>query len=221
MRVAAESQGHTLGEEIANTLTHALGVMFAVAAFAVLIGAASADAGGTPLHLAALATYGTTLVLLYCASTLYHIAWGVRIKRVLKVVDHSAIFLLIAGTYTPLCLIAISGPVGVWLCLAVWVLAAAGVTFKLVHRSHGRRVVVAISLVMGWLGVVALIDVWASLPTAGFVWLGVGGVIYTAGVVFYVWDRMPFNHAVWHLFVLAGSACHFMAIWLTARPGLV
>jgi hemolysin III len=220
MREAAASQGHSLGEEIANTVTHALGTVLALVGLGVLLAMAAGD-GGSPLHLAALGIYGATLVLLYLASTLYHVAWDVRAKRALKVFDHSAIFLLIAGTYTPLSLISISGFWGTALCVTVWLLAVGGVAFKLLHKTHTRRAIIPLYLIMGWLGIVALIDIWSSLPMGGLTWLAIGGLLYTGGVVFYVWDRLPYNHAVWHLFVLAGSGCHFAAVWMLARPGIV
>ncbi|MEE8270653.1 MAG: hemolysin III family protein [Alphaproteobacteria bacterium] len=210
-------QDQSVGEEIANAVTHGLGALLAVAGLVVLVVFASLR--GTALDIVSLAIYGSTLVLLYSASTLYHAVRGPRTKAILNILDHAAIFLLIAGTYTPFTLVSIGGVVGWTLFVIVWTLAVAGVLFKVFHRTHGDRVSLPLYLAMGWLMIVATGELWGSVGAGGTLWLLVGGLAYTTGTVFYLWERMPFNHTVWHLFVLAGSACHFTAVTLYVLPG--
>lgn len=200
----------SLGEEIANAATHGVGAGLAIAGLTLLVVLATLN--GTAIHIVSLAIYGSTLVLLYLASTIYHAIQHSRAKAVLNVLDHAAIFLLIAGTYTPFTLVAMGGAVGWTLFIVVWTLAVAGVLFKVFHRHHGDRVSVILYLAMGWLIIVAIGEIWASVGFGGFLWLLIGGLSYSLGVIFFVWERMPYNHTVWHLFVMAGSACHFVAV---------
>ncbi|MGP1394545.1 MAG: PAQR family membrane homeostasis protein TrhA [Inquilinaceae bacterium] len=206
----------SVAEQLANALTHGIGAALSLAGLVVLVVLATLN--GTALHIAALSLYGGTLVLLYSVSTLYHSVRGQRARTVLGVLDHMAIFLLIAGSYTPFALISMGGPWGWGLFGAIWTLAVAGVVFKLLHRNHGRRVLVSLYLAMGWIILIAAGQLWSAVGPGGIAWLMLGGAAYTTGILFYVWDRMPFNHAVWHVFVMAGSACHFVAVSLYALP---
>jgi hemolysin III len=197
-------------EEIANSVTHGIGLVLSVAGFAVLL--VLAILRGTAWHIVACSIYGASLICLYAASTLYHAALSARLKRGLKIFDHSAIYLLIAGTYTPFLLLNLRGPWGWSLFGVVWGLAFAGVLLKLWFVGHFGRVSTGAYVAMGWLVIVAAKPVIAHVPSATLVWLVAGGLLYSAGVVFYAWKRLPYNHAVWHLFVLAGSTCHYFAV---------
>jgi hemolysin III len=157
--------------------------------------------------------YGTTLVSLYAASTLYHAFRKPEIKRILRVLDHCAIYLLIAGTYTPFVLVGIGGGWGWTLFGTIWTMAAAGIAFKVFFTGRFAVLSTATYVCMGWLGVIAFKPLIESLTAGALVWLVFGGVLYTAGTLFYH-RRMPYSHALWHLFVLAGSVCHFVAISL-------
>jgi hemolysin III len=212
-------------EELANALTHGLGVVLSVAALWLLVAAAQAPSVGAPSaaggtgRLLALSVYGLTLVLLYLASTLYHAARCRARKRALLLCDHAAIFLLIAGTYTPYALIALGDAWGWALFALIWTAALAGIAFKLVRRDRRERVSLALYLAMGWVGVVALWPLTERLPADGILLLALGGLAYTGGVAFYLWERLPYGHAVWHVFVMAGSACHFLSIYYYVAPG--
>jgi hemolysin III len=209
----------SLLEEIANAVTHGLGAVAAAIGLGVLI-VLAAFRGGVN-EMVALVVFGTSMVLLYLASTLYHSASHPRLKAFFHRCDHACIFLLIAGTYTPFSLLVLGGSTGLWLCVAIWSLAIAGALFKVfAHPHRHRRLSVGMYLALGWVGIFALQPIIASMETGGVVLLAAGGLAYTLGVPFYLWRNLPFNHAVWHLFVLAGSACHFAAIAGYALPGV-
>ncbi len=207
---------YSRGEEIAHCATHGVGLLLSLVGLATLIAAASNHADS--LLLAACGVFGFSLILLYLASTLYHSISSPRAKRVLRVLDHSAIFLLIAGTYTPFTLVSLRGPWGYGLFGAVWGMAVAGILFKAFATGRLRRLSVVFYLAMGWCVLVALRPLMAALAPAGVRLLFLGGIAYTAGVVFYAWQRLPYHHAVWHLFVLAGSVLHFLAVLLYVIP---
>jgi hemolysin III len=194
--------------ELANTLTHGAGAVASLAGAALLISLAALR--GDVWSIVGSAVFGTTLVLLYTASTLYHAAERPTIKARLKIFDHSAIYLLIAGTYTPFMLGALRGGWGWSLFGVAWTLAAAGVVFKLFFTGRFNRLSTAIYIAMGWMVVVAIGPMVQRLPLPVLAWLVAGGLAYTAGTAFYHGHRR-YSHAVWHLFVLAGSACHFVA----------
>ena len=200
---------YTPREEAANVATHAAGLVASILGMGALIylGIARHEM----LHVASAGVYGATLVALYAASTLYHAFKKPSIKRVLRILDHCAIYLLIAGTYTPFVLVGLGGGWGWTLCGVVWTLAAAGIVFKVLATGRFAVVSTAFYVAMGWLGVVAFKPLIDALPTAAIVWLVAGGVFYTAGTFFYH-RRVAYSHAIWHLFVLSGSACHFVAI---------
>ena len=201
--------------ELANALTHGAGVLAAVAGGAVLIVLAALY--GDAWKVVGSAVFSATLVLLYTASTLYHAARRPEVKERLKVFDHCAIYLLIAGTYTPFTLVGLRGGWGWSLFGVVWGLAVAGVVFKLFFTGRFPRVSTAIYIAMGWMVVVAAGPMLDRLPAAALAWLVAGGLAYTAGTAFYH-NRRPYAHAVWHLFVLAGSVCHFAAVLTQVLP---
>jgi hemolysin III len=210
------SSGYTFGEEIANALTHGVGVGLAVAALAVLV--TFAGLYGDAWRVVGFAIYGATLILLYLASTMYHAFTSPRAKRVFKALDHAAIFLLIAGTYTPFTLVTLRGPWGWTLFGLIWGFALAGITFETLFLGRYMKLVVGFYIAMGWLVVIAIKPLVDSLPLGGLLWVSGGGLAYTGGVAFYAWKSLPFSHAVWHLFVLAGSTCHFFAMWFYVLP---
>jgi len=197
-------------EELASALTHGVGAIAALAAGSVLITLAALWGDGW--QLGAAIVFGTCLLLLYLASTLYHSFQQPAIKGRLKVFDHCAIYLLIAGTYTPFTLIALRGPWGWGLFAAIWALALAGVVFKLFFTGRFKRLSTLVYVAMGWLVLVAIKPVLAALDAWTFGWLMAGGVFYTLGTVFYHRESIPYSHAIWHLFCIAGSVCHYVAV---------
>ena len=197
-------------EEAANTLTHGMGVLLALAGLAAL--GVSASRYGTARAVVGGVVFGVTLVALYSASTLYHAVAQPRAKAVLRALDHSAIFLLIAGTYTPFTLVSLRGPWGWSLFGVVWGLAVAGIALRLALGRRPAALFVALYLAMGWCIVVAAKPLLAAVPPGGIALLAAGGLAYSSGVAFYVWRRLPYHHAIWHSFVLAGSAFHYAAV---------
>jgi hemolysin III len=197
-------------EELVNALTHGLGAIAALAGSAVLITLAAVYGDGW--QLAGAIVFGICLLLLYVASTLYHAIQRPMAKARLKVVDHCAIYLLIAGTYTPFTLIGLRGPWGWGLFTAIWTLALAGVAFKLFFTGRFKLLSTAIYIAMGWLVIVAIKPLLGALDDWTFGWLLAGGVCYTLGTVFYHRPSLRHSHAIWHLFVVAGSVCHFVAV---------
>lgn len=201
---------YSFGEEVANSVTHGVGWLLSVCGLAILVTLAATTGGA--LRVVSCAVFGATLVLLYAASTLYHALPSERAKHVFRVLDHSAIFLLIAGTYTPLSLVAVGGPWGWSLFGAIWSLAAFGVLLNTVAHGRWRWLSITLYVVMGWLVVVAIKPLVAAIEPGALVMIVAGGLAYTLGLVFYGWNRLPYNHAVWHLFVLTGSVLHYLAI---------
>ena len=197
-------------EEIANVLTHGVGAVASTAAGSVLITLAAVF--GSERQVVAAAVFAASLLLLYTASTLYHAALRESVRARLKVLDHAAIYVLIAGTYTPFTLVSLHGRWGWSLFGVVWALAAAGIVFKLFFTGRLRRLSTLLYLAMGWLVLIAARPLVHALSTSALLWLAAGGLAYTAGTVFYHNRRIPFSHAIWHLFVLAGSVCHFVAV---------
>ena len=210
-----QSSRQTIGEEIANSVTHGIGAALSVAGLVVLV--VMAAIRGTAWHIVSCAVFGVSLILLYLASTLYHALTARRAKHVFRILDHASIYLLIAGTYTPFTLVTLRGAWGWSLFGVVWALAVAGIVFQ--SLAIGRRPILStvIYILMGWVVLIAFRPLLHALPWAGFLWLLAGGVAYTAGVVFFAL-RSKFAHAVWHFFVLAGSTCHFFAVYLYVVP---
>ena len=205
-----------LNTELINGVTHGVGFLLSIAGLVVLVVLAASRGGAR--HVVACSVYGSTLILLYLASTLYHSVTAPRAKQVLRLIDHIAIYLLIAGTYTPFTLLTLRGGWGWSLFGVIWGLAIVGSVFKILFIGRFRKTSVVIYLLMGWLVVVGLKPLLASLPLAGFVWLMAGGAAYTLGVVFYAWKSLPHHHAIWHVFVMLGSTCHFFAVMLHTLP---
>ena len=197
-------------EELASALTHGLGATAAVAGGAVLITLAALFGNGW--QLGAAIVFGVALLLLYVASTLYHAIQHPVVKGRLKVFDHCAIYVLIAGTYTPFTLIGLRGSVGWWLFAAIWTLALAGVVFKLFYTGRFKTLSTLIYVAMGWLVLVAIKPMLSSLDGWTIGWLLAGGVFYTLGTFFYHRESIRYSHAIWHLFVIGGSVCHFVAV---------
>ncbi len=216
MNIQPELPRYSPGEEIANSVTHGLGIVLAIAGLAVLT--AFAARYGTALHVTACAIFGAALIVCYTTSTLYHSIQIERVKQVLRTLDHSAIFLLIAGTYTPFMLVNLRGPWGWSVLAAIWTLAITGIVLRLVLRGRLHGLVVALYLAMGWAVVVAIGPMLEHVATGGLALLAAGGVAYTVGVPFYKWRRLPYHHAIWHGFVLAGSALHFFAVLFYVIP---
>ena len=197
-------------EELLNALTHGIGAVVALAAGAVLITLASIY--GDRWAVIGASVYSASLLLLYVASTLYHAVSHVPTKTRLKVFDHCMIYVLIAGTYTPFTLTSLRGVWGWSLFGVIWALALAGIVFKLYFTGRFKGLSTAIYIAMGWLVIVAIKPLMAALPASAFAWLMAGGVAYTAGTVFYMSRPLPYAHAIWHGFVIAGSVCHFAAV---------
>ena len=203
-------ESHHVREELANALTHGLGAAAALAGGAVLVTLAALNGDGWKL--AGAIVFGLCLLLLYLASTLYHAVQHPVLKGRLKVFDHCAIYLLIAGTYTPFTLIGLRGPWGWGLFAAIWTLALAGVVFKLFFTGRYRRLSTLVYVAMGWLVLVALKPLFGALDSWTLGWLFTGGACYTLGTVFYHRPSLRYSHAIWHLFVVAGSVCHYVAV---------
>ena len=204
------------GEEIANSITHGIGIILAIVALGVLV--IFAGRSGNIWHIVSVCVYGTTLILLYTASTLYHSIQNPRAKGILQTLDHSAIFLLIAGTYTPFTLVSLRGPWGWSLFSVIWGLAVVGMLFQLLNLKHWRTASIILYICMGWAVIVAIKPLIANVATGGIVFLVLGGCAYTSGVLFYKRKQHKYHHAVWHLFVLAGSILHFFAILFYVLP---
>lgn len=206
----------SFAEEFASTVTHGVGLALSLAGLVVLVVLAALK--GTAWHIVSCAIYGATLVLLYSVSTLYHAVRSPRAKHVLRILDHGAIYLLIAGTYTPFTLVTLRGGLGWTLFGLVWGLALAGILFKVFHVDRFPIASTLVYLSMGWLVVIAWKPVLRTVPGGGIAWLVAGGLAYTAGILFFASHKLPFNHALWHLFVLGGSICHYVAVLLYVLP---
>jgi len=199
-----------LGEEIANSVSHGVGLLAALVATPFLV-LAAARRGGS-VGIVGASVFAGTMLVLYLASTLYHALPSNKAKRVFQVIDHSAIFLLIAGTYTPFTLGVLRGFWGWTLFGVVWGLAVLGVTLKSVSGIRYPRFSTTLYIGMGWLALIAIRPLWLQLPVAGWRWLIAGGFAYTAGIAFYAAERVRYGHFVWHVFVLMGTMCHFFAV---------
>lgn len=213
---AASLHAADLRDEIANALTHGLGAMAALVGGSVMITLAAIYGDGW--QLAAAIVYGITLLLLYLASTLYHAIPHPVAKARLKVFDHCAIYLLIAGTYTPFTLIGLRGPWGWGLFAAIWSIALAGIVFKLFFTGRFKLLSTLMYIAMGWLVVVAIKPLMSSVDAWTLGWLLAGGLFYTLGTFFYHRESIPYSHAIWHLFVVMGSVCHYVAVMRQVLP---
>lgn len=206
----------TLSDELANTLTHGLGLVLSLLGAPGLI--VMAARYGDVWHVITCSVYGAALVLLYAASTIYHGVQEPRWKEILRVVDHACIYLLIAGTYTPFTLVTMGGGWGWTLFGLVWGFALLGICFKLLWTGRFEVVSTVTYVLMGWIALVAVYPIVTQFPFGCIVWILAGGISYTVGVIFYALDTRPYMHAIWHLFVLAGSACHYVAVMQYVLP---
>jgi hemolysin III len=200
----------SIGEEIFNSITHGIGTLLSIAALVLLI--VFATIKGNAWHVVSFTIFGTTLVLLYLSSTLYHSFTKEKVKNLFARFDHAAIFLLIAGTYTPFLLTALRGALGWTLFGIIWAVAIAGIVIRSIHLTRFRKLMVALYLTMGWMFVVAIGPMMKNLPVLSIVFLFAGGAMYSVGVIFYAWRNLKYGHGIWHLFVLAGSIMHFFAV---------
>lgn len=206
-------QPYLLKEEIANSISHGAGFVFGIVGLILLL----VQAVGLDADVASITSYslyGGSIILLFLASTLYHAIPYQRAKRWLKTFDHCAIYLLIAGTYTPFLLVELRTPLAITMLVVIWSLAVLGVVFKLIFIHRFKKLSLVTYLGMGWLSLIIVYQLAISLSSGGLMLLTLGGVLYSLGVIFYVNRRIPYNHAIWHLFVLAGCVCHFLAIYL-------
>lgn len=204
-------------EERANAITHGLGVVLGVVGL-ILLQIRAFDHQADTLTIASMAVYGSSIILLFLASTLYHSITTEKTKRLLKTLDHCAIYLLIAGSYTPFLLVSLRTPLAMGLMAVIWGIALVGIIMKIAFVYRFKRLSLVTYLAMGWLSLIVVYQLAMNIEMGGLVLLALGGVIYSLGVIFYVAKRIPYNHAIWHLFVLAGCACHFFAIYLYVTP---
>lgn len=210
---------YTVGEEIANAVTHGVAALLSIAGLAVLV-AFAVLYSGSPKVVAAVSIFGASMVFLYTSSTLYHSIPNPRAKKVLQYLDHSMIYVLIAGSYTPFCLITLQGYTGIALLCAVWLIAIAGISLQavLLHKADWLNCLLYLS--MGWLAVFVIDPLVSTLDSTGLALLVAGGLAYTVGVVFYIFERIPFSHAIWHTFVFAGTTLQFFSVLFYVIPGV-
>lgn len=218
-KAALLNKGYSLGEEIANSITHGFGAMLSVAGLTLLVTHAAQQ--NDVWRIVSFSIYGGTMILLFLMSTLYHSFQHEKVKQVFKMLDHCAIYLLIAGTYTPFLLVTLRGTMGWILFAVIWLLALLGIIFKLAFRHRFKKLSLVTYVTMGWLALLVGQELTRSLSAGGMAWLIAGGLAYTLGVIFYVWKKLPYNHAIWHLFVLAGSLCHYTAIFFYVLPASI
>lgn len=206
----------TDAEEAANWLTHGLGLLLSLIGLFALVWPAITR--GDLAHITSAWVFGGSLVFMYAASTLYHAFRDPRVKSILRIADHVAIYFLIAGSYTPFLLVHFEGRYQTTLLAAIWTLALVGTLFKLFFTGRFLRLSTSFYLLMGWLAMIALEPFLRALPAACVLWLLAGGLLYTGGVAFFLWEQLPFSHAIWHLFVMGGSTCHYTAVLLYVIP---
>jgi hemolysin III len=200
----------TMAEEIFNSITHGIGALLSIVALFILVVFASHH--GNAWHIVSFTIFGVSLIILYTASTLYHSFTNLKVKNVFARLDHASIFVLIAGTYTPILLTTLRGFLGWILFGIIWGTAITGIIIRSVYLHKFRKLMVAVYLIMGWMFVFALKSVITQMPSVSLWLLVAGGLTYSLGVVFYVWRNLPYGHGIWHLFVLGGSILHFFAI---------
>ncbi len=218
----SQAASYPFKEELANAISHGLGVVAGIVGLVMLLHKAllaHADA----LTLTSVSIYGASIIVLFLASTLYHAIPYEKAKAWLKTFDHCAIYLLIAGSYTPFMLIALRTPLAIGLMSAIWIVAAIGIGLKIAFIHRFKKLSLALYIGMGWLSLIVIYQLVQHVDLAGVLLLALGGIVYSLGVIFYVNSRIPFNHAIWHLFVLAGCVCHFFAIYgyIDLIPALV
>ena len=207
---------YSLKEEVAHSVTHGIGAILSVVGLIILV--IHSSMYGDTWHIVSSSIYGLTLITLYTSSTLYHAITVPNVKRFLQKLDHAAIFLLIAGTYTPFTLVNLRGGWGWTLFGIVWSIAIAGMVMELIVKQRYKRVSLGLYLGLGWIVMIAIDPMIAHVETGGLILLLVGGLFYSLGVIFYVWKRLVYHHAIWHLFVLTGSVFHFFAVFYYVIP---
>ena len=204
-------------EEWANAITHGIGMVMGIVGLVLLLVKALEHQADT-LTLTSMAIYGSSIIVLFLASTLYHAIPHPNVKRWMKTFDHCAIYLLIAGSYTPFLLVSLRTPLAIGLMIVIWTIALIGIIMKVAFISRFKKLSLGSYLVMGWLSLIVIYQLAIHLHITGLTLLAVGGLVYSIGVIFYVAKRIPFNHAIWHGFVLAGCVCHFFAIYYFVEP---
>jgi hemolysin III len=203
-------------EEVFNSITHGVGIIISIAALVIMVVFSSLY--GNTIHIVSSIIFGVALILLYTASTMYHSFQKPKIKHTLKIIDHSCIYILIAGTYTPFMLVTLNGTLGWIIFSVVWSLTILGILFKVFFVNRFKIISTIAYILMGWLIIFAIKPPFHALPGSAIVLIVSGGLIYTLGTIFYAWEKLPFNHTIWHSFVLAGSICHFFAIMFYVVP---
>lgn len=211
--MSEELNFYTKGEEIANAITHGIGTVLAVVGAVLLI--VFSALSGDVYKIISFTIFGVTLVLLYLGSTLYHSIPNKKAKRVFRIIDHSSIYLLIAGTYTPYVLVCLrDNKKAMAIFIMIWVLTILGIVFKFFFINKFENLSTLLYIFMGWAVLFVVKDLWKAVPHMAILWLAIGGVFYTLGCIFFVLDKMPYNHAIWHLFVIGGSVSHFFSVIL-------
>lgn len=216
MHESQTSEKYSYLEEIFNSISHGIGALISICGLVLLI--VFSAMYGNLNHIISCTIFGIALVLLYTASTLYHSFRRPDLKHLFKIFDHSCIYILIAGTYTPFLLVTIRGFTGWSMLIILWSLTVIGVLFKIFFVHRFKIISTVAYILMGWIIIFAIKPLFHTLPGGGLAWLISGGLAYTFGTIFYAWNKLPFNHAIWHLFVLAGSACHFFAVMFYVIP---
>jgi hemolysin III len=207
---------YTPWEELFNSITHGIGALVSIIGLVLLI--VFSTMYGNISHVISCTIFGMALVLLYTSSTLYHSFKKPELKHIFKIFDHSCIYILIAGTYTPFLLVTVRGVMGWSMFALVWSLTVIGILFKIFFVHRFRIISTIAYILMGWIIIFAIKPLWQAFPGGGLFWLVCGGLAYTLGTIFYAWEKLPFNHAIWHLFVLTGSTCHFCAVMFYVIP---
>ncbi|HGS5357069.1 TPA: hemolysin III family protein [Vibrio cholerae] len=211
------SNSYGFKEEVANVISHGVGLILGIVGLVLLL-VKAVDQQADALTITSMSIYGGSMIALFLASTLYHAIPYQRAKRWLKTFDHCAIYLLIAGSYTPFLLVSLRTPLAVGLMIVIWSLALIGILMKIAFVYRFKKLSLVTYLTMGWLSLIVIYQLAIHLEVGGLTLLAAGGLIYSLGVIFYVAKRIPYNHAIWHAFVLAGCACHFLAIYLYVEP---
>ena len=219
MEITKNLYHYSNSEEWANRIIHGLGTLLSIAGLVLLI--VYSIENGNVWHIVSSSIFGASLVLLYTCSTLYHSSSSPKLKVFFRKMDHIAIYILIAGTYTPMTLVSLHGPWGWSLFFTIWGLSLIGIVMKIFFVGRFNVVSTIIYIIMGWICMIALKPLIDSLTMNGFILLAAGGLTYSFGTIFYLWEKLPFNHSIWHLFVLGGSVCHFLMIFLYVIPSSV
>lgn len=207
---------YSLGEEIANSVTHGVAALLSIAGLVIMLCMTPVTAGASTITAASI--FGASMIFLYTASTLYHAIPNMRVKRILQVLDHSAIYVMIAGSYTPFCLVTLKGSTGTMLCIAVWAIVLAGIVLQPILMKRAEWLNCLLYLLLGWCVVLVFKPLMSALPAGGIWLLAAGGVVYSLGVIFYLWEKIPYNHAIWHVFVLGGTVLQFFSVLFYVIP---